>query len=89
MSRHLRFDVDEIRLEGLFGRRSLLHNSQCWSLNLGCKSNATSRVAGIAREIVFGNATSPLLVFLGAHPIKLGLSRYLIDLVGWRLLNAR
>ncbi|MFO0929407.1 MAG: hypothetical protein U0736_20660 [Gemmataceae bacterium] len=88
MNRQGPFAPSAVALCSLLRRGHALNASDC-----GCPAPLiglaqVSELAPLARALSTAReADGPVVVFLGGHPIKLGLSRYLIDLVDRRLVT--
>lgn len=88
MSRYPRFDRSVIDLRGLAERGHDLNWRDCIALDTPIEPfrppgfhELTARI-GAARQ-----NGRPVILFIGGHPIKLGLSRYLVDLVERRIVT--
>jgi hypothetical protein len=81
MSRHSRFDTSRIQLGDLSSRDSQLRVSDCIPLASPRNPLNSERLTAMCQSIRARARRAPVIVFLGAHPIKLGLARYLIDLI--------
>lgn len=84
MNRHPRFNIDEVNLLNLCYRQSQVDRGQLFALpsqmNVSLGSRFTDLVDLIRHE-------KSVLLFSGAHPLKLGLSRFLIDLIERGFIN--
>jgi hypothetical protein len=82
MTRFTPFDRRELQLKGLTLRESALRHEQCKPLHapdhLVSSASLSNLCHCISRQ---ENRSSASLFFTGGHPIKLGLSRYLINLI--------
>src|SRR5262245_14412820 len=88
MSRYPFFDRSAVDLRRLAQRGHDLHCHDVRSL----ESTVESFDAPGFRELIDRVRTArktgrPVIVFIGGHPIKLGLSRYLIDLIERRVIT--
>ena len=82
MSRYLQFDRQRLDLKPLAERGHDLAWSACWPLSPPPESFAHLEFPElIARILAARQAGHPVVLMMGAHPIKLGLSRFLIDLI--------
>ncbi|MBN2296182.1 MAG: hypothetical protein JXM70_27370, partial [Pirellulales bacterium] len=82
MSRYERFDRDKITLKDIDERGHDLLAVDCLPLEpLDSEYNHPEFEQLVERIIDARKADRPVILMTGAHPIKLGLSRFLIDLV--------
>jgi hypothetical protein len=82
MSRYARFDRSALRLRNLSERGHDLTPDQCWPLQEPVARCEDSQWDGLIEAIVSARQNNrPVVLMMGAHPIKLGLSRYLVDLI--------
>lgn len=82
MSRYPQFDRQRLKLKPLAERGHDLVSSACWPLEPNREAFDHPEFPElIARIITARNANRPVVLMMGAHPIKLGLSRFLIDLI--------
>ena len=91
MSRYQRFDVSRVQLADV-GQRGHDHVvSACLPLEPPSSPFEHPDFGDLVARIVSARrAGRPVILSMGAHPIKLGLSRYLVDLIerGWITLLA-
>jgi hypothetical protein len=88
MSRYPVFDRSRIRVEPLAVRGHDLAWTDCLPLAAPRQPYPHPDLPGLAHHILLARRhTRPVLVMLGGHPIKLGLSRFLIDLIERRLIT--
>ena len=90
MSRYRLFNRSELSLQPLNARGHQMTPEQCWPL-----SASTTFTHKDFPELIYAIraarvARRPVILMMGAHPIKLGLSRFIIDLLrrGWITLVA-
>ena len=82
MSRYPVFDRTRIRLEDLHSRGHDLTVSQVRQLAAPTESYSGDRWPALIDALVTARRNNrPVILMMGAHPIKLGLSRFLIDLM--------
>jgi deoxyhypusine synthase len=82
MSRFPLFDRDQIRLRALSERGHDLRAQDCLELDVELANYANPEFETLVQAIVQARqAGRPVILMMGAHPIKLGLSRFLIDLI--------
>ncbi|MCA9269214.1 MAG: hypothetical protein KDA41_12120 [Planctomycetales bacterium] len=82
MSRYPLFDRDQIELKGLRERGNDLQASQCWRLDQPTPEFSHPEFASLVDAVVQAReAGRPVILMMGAHPIKLGLSRFLVDMI--------
>lgn len=82
MSRYPLFDRSRIALDALKERGSDLTLDGCLRLDDPFESFAHPELIDVVEAIVAARqAGRPVIVMIGGHPIKLGLSRYLVDLI--------
>ena len=88
MSRYKLFDRSQLKLGDLDERGHDLTSQQCLPLEKPDDPYADPQLDGLAERIVAARlADRPVIVMMGAHPIKLGLSRFLVDLVRRRIIT--
>src|SRR5262245_16396500 len=88
MSRYELFDRSAIALRGLDERGHDLHWEQCQVLESPVERFAPPGLDDVIQGIVAARHNGrPVILFMGGHPIKLGLSRYLVDLIERRLVT--
>lgn len=85
MSRYVLFDVNQVVLGSLSERGHLLTPSECLPLCREQKFEHPDFQVLIEAIVAARRARRPVIWMMGAHPIKLGLSRFVIDLMrhGW------
>jgi hypothetical protein len=82
MSRYELFDRSRIELRQLRERGHDLLADNVWPLDKPVAPYAHAEFPQLIDDIVAARAAGrPVVLMMGAHPIKLGLSRYLIDLI--------
>src|ERR1043165_4560075 len=82
MSRFTPFERACLRLGSLSQRGSHLHSNDCLLLDSPMRLLPSHPLAKLCEHLLKQpHGTTPCLAFIGGHPIKLGLSRYLIDLI--------
>lgn len=86
MTRHVQFDRSEVALGRLAERGHDLLASACLPLAAPPAHERQDRIQLLAGQVRSAHHSHrPVILLLGGHPIKLGLSRFLIDLIerGW------
>jgi len=82
VSRYPLFDRSQIELNALAGRGSDLTLDGCLRLDDTFEPYRHHELVDVVEAIVAARqAGRPVIVMIGGHPIKLGLSRFLIDLI--------
>lgn len=82
MSRYPQFDRQRLDLKPLAERGHDLVSSACWPLEPPPEAFAHPEFPElVARIVAARKADRPVVLMMGAHPIKLGLSRFLINLI--------
>jgi hypothetical protein len=82
LSRYLLFDRDRIALRGLAERGHDLCVRNVLPLTAAVEPFDHPEFGDLTAAIVAARAAGrPVVLFLGGHPIKLGLSRYLVDMI--------
>ena len=82
MSRHPQFDRQRLDLKPLTERGHDLVSAACWPLGPPRERFDHPEFSElVARIVAARKANRPVVLMMGAHPIKLGLSRFLIDLI--------
>ncbi|MDP6057332.1 MAG: hypothetical protein QGH33_00505 [Pirellulaceae bacterium] len=82
MSRYPLFDRQQIRLRALSDRGHDLRAQDCLDLDADVTDYTNPEFETLVQAIVRARqADRPVILMMGAHPIKLGLSRYLIQLI--------
>jgi hypothetical protein len=82
MSRYPLFDRSQIQLENLDKRGHDLTIDRLWPLEPPHHCYLHSEFAALVEAIVAARrAGRPVMAMIGGHPIKLGLSRFLVDLI--------
>jgi hypothetical protein len=88
MSRYEQFDIRRVELGDLADRGHDLTAADCLPLRAPEHPYADSQFDHLVDRIAAARrAERPVIVMMGAHPIKLGLSRYLVDLVERRIVT--
>jgi hypothetical protein len=88
MSRYPTFDRSNIELRSLGERGHELRPSDVWSLNHSFELMKHPEWPSLIDAIVAARASGrPVILMMGAHPIKLGLSRFIIDLIERNLVT--
>jgi hypothetical protein len=88
MSRYELFDRSRIELADLSARGHDLTAAQCWPLQPPAVPYAHPEFSDLVSRILASRKQGrPVILMMGAHPIKLGLSRFLIDLIERRLIT--
>lgn len=88
MSRYKTFDRSRIELASLDERGSDLKAADCLPLSPPSQPYAHAEFGQLVERIRAARADGrPVIAMLGAHPIKLGLSRFLVDLVDRKLIT--
>ena len=86
MSRYERFDRRRVILEDVAGRGHDLHVEGCLALGATAERYEHPLWADFVEQVKRARqAGRPVVLMMGAHPIKAGLSRFLVDLIerGW------
>jgi hypothetical protein len=87
-SQHPAFDCRRLHLWALCRRDHDLHHALCHPLVPPITLFANQGIPQLADRILSVCSRSlPVILMLGAHPIKLGLSRFLIDLIERRFIT--
>lgn len=82
MSRYELFDREKIELRRLCDRGHDLQASDCWQLDAEFEEYQHPEFAQLVDSIAITRAAGrPVILMMGAHAIKLGLSRFLVDLI--------
>ena len=88
MSRYTLFEVAKVKLGDVRERGDELTADDCLPLAPPERPYAHPQFdALIERMVVARQQGRPVIVIMGAHPIKLGLSRYLVDLIERRIIT--
>jgi hypothetical protein len=65
-----------------------LKPDDCWGLDRACEPYVHEEFPFLVRDLVEARRNDrPVILMMGAHPIKLGLSRFIIDLMRRRLVT--
>ncbi len=81
MTRYELFDRKSVRLKSISKRGHALHIRECQELASPTSPYDHPRFVDLIQRIAVARANGrPVILMMGAHPIKLGLSRFLIDL---------
>jgi hypothetical protein len=82
MSRYTLFDCSKVELRHLRERGHDLRAENVWPLDKPVETFGHAEFPALVDAIARArSAGRPVVLMMGAHPIKLGLSRYLIDLI--------
>ncbi len=82
MTRYERFDRSEVRLEPIAQRGHDLRAEDCLALVAPEDPYAHGEFGQLVERILAARHNQrPVILMMGAHPIKLGLSRFLVDLI--------
>ena len=82
MSRYELFDRSRISLKDLRERGHDLRAEDCLELDSPCEPFEHPEFAQLVDAIVAARRNGrPVIVMMGGHPVKLGLSRFLVDLI--------
>ncbi len=82
MSRYTLFDREQIRLKSLAERGHDLAAADCLPLDAPVAPYPNAEFSALVDRIVRARQDDrPVVLMMGGHPIKLGLSRFLIDLI--------
>jgi hypothetical protein len=88
MSRYHLFDRHQLQLRHLHERGHDLRVEDCWPLAANFKPYDHPELARLVEAVVAARRGGrPVIAMIGGHPIKLGLSRFLIDLIERRLIT--
>ncbi len=88
MSRYALFDRTKIQLRPLAERRNDVHLADCLALDAAVPAFEHPEFARVVAAIVAARrAGRPVIWMIGAHVIKQGLSRFLVDLIGRGLIT--
>ncbi len=88
MSRYRLFDRDEIELKSLAERGHDLAVADCLPLDARIETYDNAEFSELVDRVVQARRDDrPVVLMMGGHPIKLGLSRFLIDLIERRLIT--
>jgi hypothetical protein len=88
MSRYELFDRDRVKLRSLDARGHELVAADCLALTHPAEPLSGDKFERFVASILAARAAGrPVVLMCGGHPIKLGLSRYLIDLIERRLVT--
>ncbi len=82
MTRYPRFDRSRIKLDSLAARGDDLAITDCLQLAPPARPYEHAEYPElVARIVAARHADRPVILMMGGHPIKLGLSRFLVDLI--------
>ena len=82
MCRYPLFDRSLIQLSPLINRGHDLHAADCCSLDAPFETYQHPEYSELIDQIIAARRRGrPVIMMIGGHPVKLGLSRYLIDLI--------
>ncbi|MBC8351919.1 MAG: hypothetical protein H8E66_08010 [Planctomycetes bacterium] len=88
MSRYPLFDREQIKLKSLAERGHDLAVTDCLSLDASVEPYEYPEFSALVNRIVEARRNDrPVVLMMGGHPIKLGLSRFLIDLIERRVIT--
>lgn len=88
MSRYPTFDRSRVKLDDVSRRGHDLHAEQCLKLGPPTERFSHPEWAALVDRIVEARrGNRPVVLSMGAHPIKAGLSRFLVDLVRRRIVT--
>jgi hypothetical protein len=88
MSRYPLFDRNRLHLRDLADRGHDLTCDDCWPLQPPAEPYKHPDLPLLVERILTARSQDrPVILMLGGHPIKLGLSRFLIDLMERRLIT--
>src|SRR3972149_4851358 len=88
MSRYELFDVAQVELGDLAERGHEIRAEDCLPLAAPEHPYADPQFDALIERIAAARRKGhPVIVLMGAHPIKLGLSRYLVDLIQRRIIT--
>jgi hypothetical protein len=88
MSRYTLFEVSQVKLGDVTERAHELTAEECLPLAPPPRPYPDPRLDRLVERITAARQDGrPVIVMMGAHPIKLGLSRYLVDLVQRRIIT--
>lgn len=88
MSRYELFDRSRIELKSFAGRGHELRPDDVWPLDHAIEPFEHAEFCQLVDAIVTARCNGrPVILMLGAHPIKLGLSRFIIDLMERRVVT--
>lgn len=88
MSRYPLFDLDAIRLQDIQHRGHQLLAQECLPLKPSDPPYRHPDFDELVTRVVQARRTGrPVILMMGAHPIKLGLSRFLVDLIERRMVT--
>jgi hypothetical protein len=88
MSRYERFDVARVELRPIAERGDDLRVEGCLPLGPPERAYEDPEFSQLAERIVAARrAGRPVILMMGAHPVKLGLSRFLVDLIERRIVT--
>lgn len=88
MSRYTLFDRDQIELKSLAQRGHDLAASDCLPLDAVVEPYLNPEFSELVDRIVNARKNDrPVVLMMGGHPIKLGLSRFLIDMIERHLIT--
>lgn len=82
MSRYPLFDRSQIELKSFHERGHDLLPQDCWPLSKTFRTYANADFPQLVAAVAAARQEGrPVILMMGAHPIKLGLSAYIVDLV--------
>lgn len=88
MNTHTRFPIDQIDLKSIELRGHSLKSNQCVSLTDEFETFASDEIRNLTKAILTARHNGrPVILMMGGHLIKLGLSRFIIDLIEQDLIT--
>lgn len=88
MSRYERFQLAKIELRPIAERGHDVRVEDCLPLGPPERAYEDSEFSQLTERIVAARrAARPVILMMGAHPVKLGLSRFLVDLIERRIVT--
>jgi hypothetical protein len=88
VSRYALFDLAQVKLGDVAQRGHEITAADCLPLAPPERPYPEPRLDRLVERITAARQNGrPVIVMMGAHPIKLGLSRYLVDLVERRIIT--
>lgn len=88
MSRYRLFDREQIELKSFAERGHDLAAADCLPLDAPIEPYENAEFTEVVNRVVQARRDDrPVVLMMGGHPIKLGLSRFLIDLIERRLIT--
>src|SRR5689334_12699996 len=88
MSRHALFDQSRLQLRDLDERGHNLRANDILPLQAPARPCSCPRLKELTGVVLAARRSGhPVLLLLGGHPVKLGLSRFLVDLLDYGLIT--